>query len=78
MSKFNIQYGGNDPKPLKPLPLGSRLYSNKDGKLYLSNNEFTTSFVIKMKQNFGYAFYETINSIYYHPGVIYAAVKDFK
>ena len=55
----------------KELP---RDFKNHRGHLGDGMGSYTTK-IIKTWQGGGYAYYETRNSIYYHHGVLYCAVK---
>ena len=48
----------------------------KDRKKFLGNETDYTTDVIDTKMLFGYTFYETKNSIYYHEGVARAVTKS--
>lgn len=71
---YPVQYGG--AKPLKKVPSGYLLMGTKDGKTFFGNETDYTTDVIDAKMIFGYTFYETKNTIYYHEGVAIPAIKS--
>lgn len=71
---YHEQHGGG--KPLKKLPSDFKLMMTKDGKIFFGNKKFYTTDIINTKMLFGYTFYETKNSIYYHEGVARAVTKS--
>ena len=63
-------------KPLKPIPEDWKLhFVPKFRTTHIGNGKSYTSDIINQKSCMGYTFYETGNSIYYHPGVARAFVE---